>query len=43
VAAAFAVEGLRPPIVVGRCVAEASVRRLAGAVLPTGGFEHDLG
>jgi thiamine-monophosphate kinase len=39
VEAAF--EGLPPPVRVGRCVADAGVRRLRGRALTAAGWEHD--
>jgi thiamine-monophosphate kinase len=43
VTAAFADAGLRPPLAIGRCVADASLRLLAGEPLGEGGFEHRIG
>jgi thiamine-monophosphate kinase len=40
--AAFAAAGLAPPIAIGRCDAEPSLRRLGDATLPVSGFEHQL-
>ncbi len=40
---AFAEEGLRPPIRIGRCVADPSVRSLAGRPLMAAGYQHRLG
>jgi len=37
---AFATEGLRAPIVIGRCTADPAQRRLRGGPLPEGGWEH---
>lgn len=42
-AAAFADRQLRPPLVVGRCVADRRDRRLDGDPLPRIGWEHRLG
>jgi len=42
-AAVYAEEGLRPPIVMGRCVADRGDRRLKGDPLPRTGWEHRLG
>ena len=39
-AAAFEAAGLAPPLRIGACVADASVRTLAGGPLPAGGWEH---
>jgi thiamine-monophosphate kinase len=41
--AAFAEAGLRPPLPIGRCVADASRRRLGDAELPAAGWEHPFG
>lgn len=40
VTASFAKAGLRPPVVLGRCTADAGERVLAGEPLPEGGWEH---
>jgi thiamine-monophosphate kinase len=42
-AGAFAAAGLRPPLVVGRCTAEAGERLLGGEPLGRRGFEHAMG
>ena len=39
-AAAFAAAGLRAPVVIGRCTAEVTERRLGAGPLPEGGWEH---
>ncbi len=41
-AAAFAERELRPPVVIGRCVADVRDRRLGGEPLPRTGWEHRL-
>jgi thiamine-monophosphate kinase len=41
--AAFAARGLRPPLVLGRCVADRTDRRLEGGPLPRTGWEHSMG
>jgi thiamine-monophosphate kinase len=41
--AAFTAQGLRPPEVVGRCVADRRDRRLEGEALPRTGWEHRMG
>lgn len=40
--AAFAEAGLRPPVEIGRCTADAARRELAGAPLARVGFEHRI-
>lgn len=42
-AAAFAASGLRPPLVIGRCVADPSERTLRGSPLAPLGYQHALG
>ena len=42
-AAAFARAGLRPPLPVGRCVVDPSVRTLDGRALPLSGWRHRFG
>ena len=39
---AFEDAGLRPPIRIGTCVSDASVRRVGAEPLPTTGWEHRL-
>ena len=39
----FAAVGLRPPLRIGRCVADADRRTLEGRPLPAGGWEHTFG
>jgi len=39
-AAAFAREGLRPPILMGTCTADPTERTLAGEPAPATGWEH---
>ncbi len=41
-ASSFAAATLRPPIAVGRCTTDASVRTLRGSPLPPLGYEHRL-
>ena len=43
VAAGFAGAGLRPPVVVGTCVADPAARLLGGVPVTATGFEHQLG
>lgn len=43
VTAAFRAAGLRPPLTIGRCVEDPTVRTLGGEPLALGGFEHRLG
>ena len=42
VESAFAAAGLRPPIPLGRCVADPGTRLLEGDLLPVSGWEHRL-
>lgn len=42
-AEAFAADGLRPPVPIGRCTADPSERTLRGRPLPPLGFQHALG
>jgi thiamine-monophosphate kinase len=42
-AAAFSQAGLRPPVVIGTCTADARERTLAGRPLARSGWEHPLG
>jgi thiamine monophosphate kinase len=39
--AAFDDAGLPPPVAVGRCTADPTVRRFGAGPLPEGGWEHD--
>jgi thiamine-monophosphate kinase len=39
---AFGAAGLRPPIHIGMCVADAARRRVGADVLPASGWEHSL-
>ncbi len=41
--AAFAAAGLRPPIRIGECTADATERRLGAGELPLLGWQHRLG
>ena len=43
VAAAFAARGLREPVRLGWCTADPAIRLLGDAVLPSGGWRHQLG
>jgi thiamine-monophosphate kinase len=40
---AFELAGLRPPVAIGSCVTDATVRLLGGEPLGEGGFEHRIG